>query len=69
MMIQNALADAVAGNVLDDNVMAQIVIVVTFFGIFMLSAPIVASVLVSKCAKQYHKRESATQLYSYQPAR
>ena len=62
MMIQDSLANAVAGNVMDDNVVAQLVIVVAFFIIFMLTAPIIASVLVSKCAKQYHKRESATQL-------
>ncbi len=61
MMIQNSLANAIAGGDINA-IVIPLIVFVTFFGIFMIAVPILASVLVSKCANQYHKRESATQL-------
>ncbi|MBO4350478.1 MAG: hypothetical protein J6A01_05995 [Proteobacteria bacterium] len=61
MLIQNSLANAIAGGDIND-VVIPLIIFVIFFAIFMIATPILASVLVSKCANQYHKRESATQL-------
>ena len=61
MMIQNSLTKAIVGGNLTDAAI-PLLIFVTFFVIFMIATPILASVLVSKCAKQYHNRESATQL-------